>query len=209
MEELDRRVHQMMARARGFGEQHGTELSHEEISALLNGKIIDLASLEMFRASRVNAHEIDDAAKQWLHRCVQDWPPIQAHWTVSPEHYHYSFDGVSREDLLQIYPGGLMCGWLEVGQLQSVLHHCSNMPTSEIWRRSDYKVARAIEWWNRGREASPVFINLMPKGDSVCIGGGNHRFAVAVAIGEKEVPVIFKPGTAPQITQLVRVRSIA
>lgn len=119
-----------------------------------------------------------------------EWPPFDVLWDLSAEGQRFSLDGVTRADFLKTYPFGFRLAWVSIGALDAKLIPFNHRTPEEVWDvGNNHKAARVLLEWIEGRAISPPILHPVDN-RQVCLGGGNHRLAVARAKGEVFVPIL-------------------
>jgi hypothetical protein len=118
---------------------------------------------------------------------IGQWPPIDVRWDLSVDARHHALDGAkptdlarwhSREDLV------LLC--VPLAELKAAFCFSARRTPEEIWEvGAPDKAARALLRWSEGKRMTPPLYGIWrgKEGDEVKVEGGNHRVAVADAVG--------------------------
>ena len=160
--------------------------TREEILAALGGE--DAESLRREEALR---GALEKKTEELLNLAPEHWPKLHFNWSVAPESWHYSFDGVTPTELAQNYPSGLCLGWVDLRTFDSRLCFFNRRrDTNELWNcGSKYKLAFTLAYLSCGHPISPVVAAVALDGQ-LCLHGGNHRYTAAKFSGETTFPFI-------------------
>lgn len=120
---------------------------------------------------------------------IDQWPPIQIRLDLSVEARHHALDGEKASDFASRHSRGdwaLLC--LPMDELKASFRSSACRAPEEIWEvRSLDKAARALVRWSEGRRMTPPIYAIWEDRE-ITVAGGNHRVAVADAVGVRRVP---------------------
>jgi hypothetical protein len=177
-------------------------LSTEEFIAGLRGKSIK--EVEAYRAVKKIEHEISLKSKKYKNKPPSEWPQITFNWDITIASQRFALDGVNQNDFATDYPNGFKLAWVNLKALDSKLcrHSKRNFP-KELWGIGcKNKLAYLIAYLSEDRAISPPLIRVI-KEKEIAINGGNHRFAVAKAIGLERIPVYYVDSEKDQLFKLL------
>lgn len=160
-------------------------LTLEEVLAVLDGQ-----NLEAHRAQQLEQADIAEEAEQYRLVSPSEWPPLEFNWDFSEEGQRFALDGFTIESFANCCPSGLRLGWVTLKEFDAHLSTFNRRELSELWTVGDEgKLSRAIAYIRRGKPITPPLVNPMPEAKQVCLGGGNHRYAVAKFSMQLDLPI--------------------
>lgn len=160
------------------------------------------------RKERAMRQSICADSHKYLWVPVSEWPPIVLKWDISKESQRFSKDGLSPEEFNKWYPHGFCLGYVALSEFDMRLCFFSRRKDRELWKIGDpYKLAHLIGYLAEGRPISPPLATPMTS-QEIVIEGGHHRYAIAKAIGESEIPVYVTPRKKSDLASLLRVQWI-
>ncbi|MCE7796552.1 hypothetical protein LWE61_08245 [Sphingobium sufflavum] len=134
---------------------------------------------------------------------IDQWPPFEVIWDLSPEGQKWALDGVRKPEFEKAYPDGLEVEWVRLSDLDRKLTPFSHRTPEEVWGiGDDSKAARVLFEWIEGRPITPPLLHPVST-NQCCLGGGNHRLAVARAKGEAVVPMLIAPSEKAVLVHIV------
>ncbi len=138
---------------------------------------------------------------------IDQWPNFEVIWDTEPSKQRYAYDGVSEKEFLDMHPDGLILALVKLSHLDRKLSFHSKRTPEEVWGvGGDDKAAEVLVHWVEGRRLTPALILMTSGTNEICIGGGNHRVAVARAKGELEIPILVDPDQLSEITAHISLR---
>jgi hypothetical protein len=147
---------------------------------------------------------INERACKLMNRPVNEWPPFNLQWDVSPANYFHALDGVGPND---VATNELKVIWVRLDDLDRVLEPSNARVAEEVWSVGQPdKAARAIVHWAEGRSMTPVWVSHTSPG-KLGIIGGNHRLAVARAKKATLVPLLVERKDLTNLHDLIVVQS--
>jgi hypothetical protein len=160
--------------------------------------------IDSYRKGKAFQQRLSQAAEQYRNAPVERWPNIKINWDIRPESQKFSFDGPSIKKFEENYPKGLCLGYVELVEFDKALCRFSRRDEGELWNVGfASKLAYLIVYLSEGNPISPPFVKPIDNRE-VILAGGNHRYAIAKAIGEKTIPIYVcpehKPGVETRIT---------
>ena len=161
----------------------------------MDGTLVVMRGKELKGYSRERAlrRRIEIDSQRYLEAPISEWPPIVFNWDLSRESQRFSKDCVSSEEFYKSYPEGFCLGSVGLADFDQRLCYFSQRKDRELWAIGDpFKLAYLIVYLSEGRPISPPFVRPLSNREIV-IEGGHHRYAVAKAIGETEIPVYVTP----------------
>lgn len=160
--------------------------------AMTTAQVLDMLRGELPHDFRERANRRAKAKKlEGLN--IVDWPSFEVRWDLSKEAQHFSLDGETAADFLKSYPEGFRLAWVALEELDENLTEFNFRGPEEVWGVGDNrKAAGVLLDWIEGRAVSPPIVHPV-ENKQVCLGGGNHRLAVARAKGEVTVPILCAP----------------
>lgn len=162
--------------------------------------------LEEVGRERALHRRIKADSQRYLEAPVSEWPPIVFNWDLSQASQRFSKDGISSEEFSKTYPQGFCLGYVSLADFDQRLCFFSRRKDRELWAIGDpYKLAYLIIYLSEGRPISPPFARPLPCNEIV-IDGGHHRYAVAKAVGETEIPVYVTPRHKRDLESLLSVK---
>ena len=165
--------------------------------------------LEEYRNERALRRRIGADSQKYIGVPVSQWPPIILKWDTSRESQRFSKDGISSEEFHKSYPQGFCLGCVALAEFDKRLCFYSRRKDRELWAIGDpFKLAYLIVYLSEGRPISPPLATPLAVNEIV-IDGGHHRYAIAKAIGESEIPVYVTPRHKRDLDSLLSVRWIA
>ena len=177
----------------------------------MDGNLVVMRSKELggYGRERALRRRIESDSQRYLETPISEWPPIVFNWDLSKESQRFSKDGVSSEEFSKTYPHGFCLGYVSLVDFDQRLCFFSRRKDRELWTIGDpYKLAYLIVYLSEGRPISPPFARPVP-GNEIVIDGGHHRYAVAKAIGEPEIPLYVSPRHKEGLDSLLNVKWIA
>lgn len=125
---------------------------------------------------------------------INDWPHFDVKWDTNPEKHNLAFDGMSTDDFVENYPNGLIVAQVKLVELDAQLCNFNKRTPEEVWGvGSNEKAAKVILNWVEGKKITPPMIRRTNGTNEICLGGGNHRLAVARAKEESKIFVLIDP----------------
>lgn len=179
------------------------EMTFDEACAVMRGK-----DLQEYRKKKELRHRIDSESQKYMLAPVSDWPTIKINWDVSINSQRFSLDGVSLEDFQKFYPQGFCLGWVALDAFDRILCHFSRRDDGELWKVGfQSRLAYLIVYLSEGRPISPPLAKPLPSKE-IILCGGHHRYAIAKAIGESEIPIHVDPEHKEEFDSLIKVKWI-
>lgn len=173
----------------------------EEVFAKMQGQ-----TLEEYRTQLEFHARIDSESEKYLNQPVEKWPYIVMNWDTSKSSQRFSLDGQSQEQFLKNYPDGFCLGHANLAEFDKILCHFSRRDDGELWELGcPDRLAFLIVYLSEGYPISPPLVKPLESGE-VILQGGHHRYAIAKAIDETEIPIHVVPEHKSQIDKLIRVR---
>lgn len=176
-----------------------------EMKAVLQGKDLAVVRSEVELGLRIHAE-----SEKYLMAPVSKWPNIVLNWDTSKDSQRFSLDGYSLDatslaEFHKFYPHGFCLGRVVLEEFDKQLCGWTRREGEELWTVGmATKLACLIVYLSEGRPISPPFAKPLPSKE-IILGGGNHRYAIAKAIGEVEIPIHVLPEDKEQIESLVSV----
>ena len=159
-----------------------------------------------FRKECALKTRIRNEAKKYLNTPVEKWPPIKFNWDILSTSQRFSIDGQSQEEFVENYPGGFFLGYVELAEIDKVLCHYSQRDVGELWTLgSPCRLAYLIVYLSEGRPISPPLVTPLNSGE-VTLQAGHHRYAIAKAVNEHEIPIYVIPEHKTQLDNLIIVQ---
>lgn len=175
-------------------------LSLVEKLAVLRGR--DLAE---FRAIAELQRRISVESEKYLKSPVSEWPKIELHWDLSRESQRYSLDGNTKEEFDRRYPLGFCLGNVLLQDLDDRLCAFNHRTEAQLWEVGNpFSLAKLIIYLSEGRPISPPAVQVINRNEIFFLGG-NHRYAVAKAIGETKLPIYVEPEHKEAIDSLLSI----
>lgn len=185
-----------------------TPLSAQEVISVLDGRpcsttmmndiLLGSSYEEALVADALRAQQEEDVA---IYRGlpVGQWPAFVIEWDLRAESQHLAFDALDAATFIKMYPGGLLCRYVDLEHLQSCLNKQSRRTPGDPWGLGDpVKVAQVIGHCSRGGVLTPAYIKLLENGE-ICIAQGNHRLSVAMELPSRSVPILIHPDDELQL----------
>lgn len=173
-----------------------------EMLAVLKGE-----NFETVRQRTELRQELEQAAANYVRTPPEEWPSLHLNWDLSAASMHHTLDGIDPDEFQRAYPNGLTLGWVELKELETVLCRANRVPVNQQWRlRDESKLARMVAYVERGLPLTPVLITHLPGTKEICFAGGNHRYAVALAVDAgARIPVYFSPEDEDNLRRMVQI----
>lgn len=164
-------------------------------------------ALAEFRQRQIRQEQSIIQAKQVVGLPPSEWPALTFNWDTSTPSQCHSLDSTSPESFQALYPKGVTLGWVSLSDFDEKLCHFSRRDTlKELWGSGfKDKLAGMIVYLSRGGAISPPLLKPLKTGEVVLMGG-NHRYAVAKAVGILEIPIYVAPEHQEAVAQIVPVR---
>lgn len=176
-------------------------MTTDEVCAVMRGR-----DLEEYRKEKELRLRIHADAQKYMLAPVSEWPNIKIIWDTSKNSQRFSLDGVSLEDFQKFYPQGFCLGWVALDEFDKKLCHFSRRDDGELWAIGfQSRLAYLIVYLAEGRPISPPLAKPLPSKE-IIFCGGHHRYAIAKAIGETEIPIHIDPEHKDELDSLVRVK---
>ena len=132
---------------------------------------------------------VREGAKALHGRPISHWPKIEVRWDLSVEARHHALDGMKASDFAGCYSQGdwvLLC--VPLDELKVAFCSAARRTPDEVWKIGDpSKAARALFRWSEGKRMTPPMFGIW-QGKEVTVTGGNHRVAIADAVGVRRIP---------------------
>ncbi len=164
-------------------------------------------SIEQYMNEKKINLEITREAERYIDTTSDTWPVIKINWDLAIDSQCFSLDGTNQKTFEEYYPNGFCQGWVSLFEFDKVLCHYSRRDKGELWDVGfKSKLAFLIVYLSKGLPISPPFVcpNSALKGQTI-LRGGHHRYAIAKEIGEKNIPIHFKPEDKISIENLMKV----
>jgi hypothetical protein len=176
-------------------------MTTDEVLAVLSGR-----DLKEYRAEKAVRNRIDKKSRKYIGKTPDIWPDIKFNWDTKSTSQRFSLDGYSESTFSQSYPNGFVLGYVKPEELDKILCHQSRRDDGELWEVGcESKLAFLIVYLSEGRPISPPLVKPVINSE-VMIAGGHHRYAIAKAINEVEIPIYSDPADRETISKLVTVR---
>ncbi len=161
-------------------------------------------SLEEYRAERDFKDALNAESTQYVDLPAFKWPNLIFVWDFSTASQRFALDGVSQSEFVSSYPDGFVHAWVRLDEFDAHLCHQSKRETEdELWGLgSKSKLAFLIAYLRCGHPITPPLVALTVNNEFV-FQGGNHRYAVAKAIGAHSLPVYMQRHTYSRAAEIV------
>jgi hypothetical protein len=185
-------------------EEAGGSLEFWEKLAAFRHKDTEEARAEQELRQRIRAE-----SEKYLFTPVSQWPEMRINWDLSRESQRFSLDGYalasySKPRFDRDHPEGFILGWVPLLDFDAKLCASNHRTEEELWTVGRaLTVAELIVYLSEGRPISPPAVRVADS--EICLLGGNHRYAVAKAIGETELPIHALPGQRDLLESLLPV----
>lgn len=194
-----------LARLLAAAKETGCSLESVEKLVALRYKDSDEA-----RVRRELQYRIRAESEQYLLAPVSAWPEIKINWDLSQESQRLSLDYsqafYTKPRFDRDYPEGFQLGWVFLSDFDAKLCAYNHRTEEQLWTVGDVsKLANLIVYLSQGRPVSPPAVRVNEKRELVLLGG-NHRYAVAKAIGESTLPIHALPEHKDLLESLLPVR---
>lgn len=177
----------------GMNEEEDVEVPGDAAQAKTRNELLAMMAnedLEDFRRRAALNHQVNVEAGAYLGKPPSEWPQLIFNWDLDPKSARFALDGFSIEQFSAMYSNGLRLGWVTIGDLDKVLCTGSQVSVAKQWNtRSASKLAKAVAYVAGGHPVTPPLVHLTPDRKQLVFAGGNHRYAVALAIQESQIPV--------------------
>lgn len=163
--------------------------------------------LSEFRQRQKHHDQAVCEAKQLVGLPPAQWPSLSFNWDTSAPSQRYSLDATTAESFHEFYPKGFALGWVTLSGLDEKLSHFSRRDTlEELWGSGfKDKLSSMIAYLSHGGPISPPLVKPL-KTSEVIFQGGNHRYAVAKAVGILELPIHVEPQHKAAISLILPIR---
>ena len=152
-------------------------------------QVFGYESAEDYKRAITENNRIFNKSKEFYNTPPEEWPDIKFNWDYRLESQRFCFDGLTQYDYEKEYPEGLILGHMPLKEFDKYLCHYSRRDAGELWQVGcQSKLAEMIVYLSEGNPITPPIIKPI-EGNEVIFQGGHHRYAVAKAIGLKEIPV--------------------
>ena len=152
-------------------------------------QVFGYESAEDYKRSMAEHEELHTKSEKLYGKQPNEWPTITINWDYRPESQRYCFDGLSKSEFDEFYPNGLVLGHIPLREFDRYLCHFSRRDGDELWKiGSQSKLAKMIIFLSEGKPITPPVIKPV-ENNEVIFQGGHHRYAVAKAIGLREIPI--------------------
>lgn len=167
---------------------------------------IEGISVDVYRQQRAFKNDIRNKAEKVKNTPVEDWPEIKINWDLSKEAQRFCCDGMKQEEFDEYYPNGFFIYWVCLDDFDSVLGDYSRRDEGELWAvGSESKLAEMIIYLSEGHPISPPISSYVTETNKIILSGGHHRYAVAKAIGEKNIPICMDMDNKIEIEKLIKI----
>lgn len=161
------------------------EIDTDELFASIEGIPVDV-----YRKQRAFINNIRAKAEKVRNLPPEKWPEIKINWDLSRESQRFCLDGVKKEEFEEYYPNGFSTYWVCLDGFDNVLGNYSRRDDGELWSVGcQSKLAAMIIYLSEGHPISPPKASYVKETNKIILSGGHHRYAVAKAIGEEEIPI--------------------
>ncbi len=163
-------------------------------------------SIEEYRKRTELRMKINEESEKYMDTPPDLWPEIKFNWDISESSQRFTLDSQSEEDFEKHYPKGFDLGYVNLEDFDKKLCHFSRRDGNELWELGfKSRLAHLIVYLARGYPISPPLV--APTGEhEVVFKGGHHRYAIAKAIGENEIPIYVESGNVTKINSIINVR---
>ncbi|WP_305374300.1 ParB/Srx family N-terminal domain-containing protein [Photobacterium leiognathi] len=162
-------------------------------------------SAEHYQLSFEENERVFNKSKDLYNTPPEEWPAIKFNWDYCSESQRYCFDGLSQSEFEKCYPDGLVLGHMPLKVFDKYLCHYSRRDGDELWELgSQSKLAKMIVYLSEGRPISPPIIKPVDN-KKVMFQGGHHRYAVAKAIGIKEISLYAYPEHVEKLNKSMKI----
>lgn len=161
-------------------------------------------SLEEYRAERDLKEALSAESTQYIDLPACKWPNLNFSWDLTTESQRFALDGVSQSEFANSFPEGFIHAWVKLADFDAHLCHQSKRETEEeLWGLgSKSKLAFLIAYLRCGHPITPPLVALTVNNEFV-FQGGNHRYAVAKAIGAHSLPIYMQRHTHSRAAEIV------
>lgn len=144
---------------------------------------------------------------QYVNLPPEQWPDMEFSWDLEHKSQRLVLDGESQADFEKDYPNGFALGWTSLKCLDRKMHKQNRRSLKTIWKYGDKdKLAKAIDHISRDQPITPPLIRVhkdLP--GKIHLGGGNHRYTVAVFSEQDRIPVYALPEEKEEIDKILKV----
>ncbi|MDT3618402.1 transcriptional regulator [Cronobacter sakazakii] len=160
---------------------------------------------EDYKHSLEEHERIFNKSKEFYNKSPEEWPVIKFNWDYRLESQRHCFDGVSQSNFEKWYPDGLVLGFMPLKDFDKYLYHYSRRDGDELWELGcQSKLAEMIVYLAEGHPISPPIIKPVDNNE-VIFQGGHHRYAIAKAIGIKEISLYAYPEHVEKLNQFMKI----
>ncbi|HIF9348636.1 TPA: hypothetical protein ACX6R0_000521 [Photobacterium damselae] len=163
-------------------------------------------SAEHYQLSLEENERVLNKSKDLYNKPPEEWPAIKFNWDYRSESQRHCFDCLSQSEFEKCYPDGLILGHMPLKEFDKYLCHYSRRDGDELWGLGcQSKLAKMIVYLSEGRPISPPIIKPADNRE-VIFQGGHHRYAVAKAIGIKEISLYAYPEHVEKLNKFMKIR---
>lgn len=174
-------------------------MTTDELLATFKGE-----NLDAYRKRKEILNSVQRESKKYIKKPPSEWPKLQFNWDLTEDGQHYSFDGLSQDELRNCYPNGLNLGWVNNHELNKALHSASQRNDDELWMIGcSSKTARMIAYLARGEKISPPAVKLVD--NKIVFVGGNHRYVIFKISGGERLPLYIDPKDVKAINSVLTI----
>jgi len=175
------------------------KIDADELFASIEG-----ISIDVYRTQRAFKNDIRDKAETVRNLTAEKCPEIKINWDLSRASQRFCCDGLKKEEFEKYYPKGFFTYRVCFGDFDSVLGNYSRRDEGELWSVGcKSKLAEMIIYLSEGYPISPPKASYVKETNKIILSGGHHRYAVAKAIGEKEIPICVDEDNKLEIERLL------
>jgi hypothetical protein len=175
-------------------------LTPDELLAVLGGERI-----EEVREKSALHDRLRREADKYLGSSVETWPFRSVLWDLTKTSQRFSLDGCNEVEFPKYYPAGFRLGWVNTESFDKLLAKFSHRTDQELWSVGfPHRLAFLIAYMADGRKVSPAIAKPLDDG-TIILAGGHHRYAIARALRQMQIPIFVFPEHEERIDQLIRI----
>jgi hypothetical protein len=161
--------------------------------------------LKTYQAWKDLNGSLDNECGAYLDLPVEQWPPLNVNWDLSPAGQRFAFDGMKEADFRKHRPNGFRLGRIPLSTFDRHLCHYSRRDGSaELWELgSRWKLAKAIAYLRRGLPITPPLVTATE--GEFRLAGGHHRYAIAKAVTLAMLPIYVDHADVTQVEAIATV----
>ncbi|WP_305846018.1 transcriptional regulator [Photobacterium kishitanii] len=163
-------------------------------------------SAEDYKRCMAESEELRIKSEKLYNKQPKEWPTIKINWDYRLESQRYCFDTLSKSEFDELYPNGLVLGYMPLKEFDNYLCHFSRRDGDELWELgSQSKLAKMIVYLSEGKPITPPVIKPV-ENNEVIFQGGHHRYAVAKAIELKEISIYAYRENIDELNRFMNIR---